>query len=263
MADVLGLASAVAGLVSVAIEVSRISFEYASEVRHASKAVSDYLRELSALTSAVLRLQEVTAKSEVQKALDDAPSQVGPLLQCMDDMTKLRAKLGKYTGSGLRTKIKSLLWPFEETETRKQAEMLRRYCGLLELMMSADTLAVSSKVLHEVRSMKVNDRRKEILAWLSTDSYKEKQADIFGSYCAGTARWVLETPQYCSWLKGEQDVLWCFGNRMFLVHFPAAALEEPCFKLPAIIGRLGFRLYVHRSPISDAQASPSTRRWLL
>lgn len=218
MAEALGLASAVAGLVSLAIEVSRISFEYASGVRHASKAVSDYLRELSALTSVILRLQNATTRPEVRNALEDLPAEPADpsILECMGDMTRLKTKLEKYTGNGLRMKIKTLLWPFEEKETRKLAEMFQRYCSILEAMISADTLVVSSKVLHEVRSMIIDDRRSEILAWLSSCPYQRRQAEILESHCDGTGQWLLETAEYTEWLRGEKNVLWCYGNRMSL-----------------------------------------------
>ena len=218
MADPLSLASAIAGLASLAIEVSRISFEYASEVRHASKAVSEYLRELSALTSAVLRLQGALSSREVQDALEDSASQAAnpSILQCLDDMETLRIRLDKYAASGVRRKFQTLLWPFEEKETRKSAEMLHRHCSALDLLLSADTLVVSSKALSEIRSLKIDDRRQKILDWLSTCPFRQKQAEVFRSHCEGTSQWLLHTDQYIRWRKGEHNVLWCHGNRMSL-----------------------------------------------
>jgi hypothetical protein len=142
MAEV-GLAAAVAGLISLAIEVSHLSFEYASAVRHTSRSVSGYLRELSALTSVVLRLQDAAERLEVRNALGDRPPGLpnASVMECIEQMKKLKEKLERYvSGSGIRGKVKSLAWPFEEKDTRHLTEMFQRYCSIFDMILSADTL---------------------------------------------------------------------------------------------------------------------------
>ncbi|KAI9864361.1 MAG: hypothetical protein M1813_003281 [Trichoglossum hirsutum] len=214
MAEV-GLAAAVAGLISLAIEVSHLSFEYASAVRHTSRSVSGYLRELSALTSVVLRLQDAAERLEVRNALGDRPPGLpnASVMECIEQMKKLKEKLERYvSGSGIRGKVKSLAWPFEEKDTRHLTEMFQRYCSIFDMILSADTLIVSSTTLHEVRALKADDNRRVILEWLSTYRYGRKQAEILERHYAGTGQWLLDAPQYSEWLNGDQSVLWCYGN---------------------------------------------------
>jgi hypothetical protein len=61
MAEILGIASAVAGLISLTIETYRISANYISGVRNASKLVKDLLRELGALRKVLFDLDDLIA----------------------------------------------------------------------------------------------------------------------------------------------------------------------------------------------------------
>ena len=143
MAEALGLASAVAGLASLAIQVSQISFQYVSGVRHASKIVSAYLQELSALTSVVLRLQNVLEQPQVEAALAARSSIASSTTfdECAKEMQMLKSKLERHLSEkGFRSKLKALSWPLEEKETRHFMELFHRYCNTFNVAVSAETL---------------------------------------------------------------------------------------------------------------------------
>jgi hypothetical protein len=61
MAEILGIASGIAGLLSLTIETYRISANYISGVHNASKLVKDLLRELSALKKVLVDLDDLIA----------------------------------------------------------------------------------------------------------------------------------------------------------------------------------------------------------
>jgi hypothetical protein len=61
MAEALGLAAGIAGLLSLTIETYRISAKYISGVRNASKLVTDLLRELDALKKVLVDLDGLIA----------------------------------------------------------------------------------------------------------------------------------------------------------------------------------------------------------
>ncbi|KAH0564763.1 hypothetical protein GP486_001846 [Trichoglossum hirsutum] len=209
MAEALGLAAGVAGLISLAIEVSRLSFEYASAARHSSKIVSGYLRELSALTSVILRLQDAAEQLEVQNALGARPSGLpnASVMECIEQMEKLKEKLERYkSSSGIRAKVKPLAWPFEEKDTRHLTETFQRYCSIFDMILSADTLWVPNVLRAK------DDHHRAILEWLSTYRYGRKQAEILERRYVGTGQWLLDAPQYSEWLNGDQSVLWCYGH---------------------------------------------------
>ena len=128
MADVLGLASAVASLVTLVGQVSKLSYAFLSDVKNASKSQKLYLQEASALTEALLRIEDAL---EVQGISAVRPSSTfkHSLADCHDLLLSLKASLEKATqGAGQMPKIKSSLkWPFGEREVRSTVETLRRH----------------------------------------------------------------------------------------------------------------------------------------
>jgi Fungal N-terminal domain of STAND proteins len=62
MAEALGLAAGIAGLLSLTIETYRISAKYINGVRNASKLVKDLLRELDALKKVLVDLDGLIAE---------------------------------------------------------------------------------------------------------------------------------------------------------------------------------------------------------
>lgn len=69
MSDPISVAGTVAGLVSLALQLSQVSLQYVASVKNSSKAWSSYIRELSALTSALIRLQTASEAQECGSVL--------------------------------------------------------------------------------------------------------------------------------------------------------------------------------------------------
>lgn len=61
MAEVIGLTTGIITLVSLSLTVSQVSYEYVQKVRGSSTAISRYLQEILALSSALLKVQETLA----------------------------------------------------------------------------------------------------------------------------------------------------------------------------------------------------------
>lgn len=56
---------------------------------------------------------------------------------------------------------------------------------------------------------------KEIMAWLSSLNFDEKQKRLIEQRTEGTGRWFLESPQFAEWRDGKsvEKVFWCPGKR--------------------------------------------------
>jgi hypothetical protein len=146
MAEGLALASSVAGLASLAIQLTQVSFQYVSDVRKASKAISSYLQELSVLTSVLLRLQDVVDMPDIRELLAVRPSTLSAtaIRECRTELDHLKSKLEKRTSKdGLLGNLKVLTWPFEEKETRRTVDMLHRFREIFHAALSSDTLYAS------------------------------------------------------------------------------------------------------------------------
>ena len=128
MAEAIGLASAIAGLVTLVGQVAKLSYIFLSDVRGASKSQKLYLQEISALTEVLLRVEQAI---DVQGLRDIRPSSISTeaLQECHELLKALKTSLEKATeGTNRFEKFKSSLkWPFEEKEVKNLVEMLHRH----------------------------------------------------------------------------------------------------------------------------------------
>ena len=148
MADPLSTAASVAGLVSIAIQLSQLSFQYVSSVKGSSKAWSSYIQELSALTSVLLKVQlasdaaDTTGKDLLAMmsglALGISSSAV---LECAAELNQLRAVMAeKLQKRGIRGRLEMLAWPFSEPDTERRVQALHRFTTLFSSSLVADNL---------------------------------------------------------------------------------------------------------------------------
>jgi hypothetical protein len=127
MAEAIGLASAIAGLLTLIGQVTKLSYIFLSDIRSASKSQKLYLQEVSALTEVLLRIEQ---SLEVQELGVVRPSISTKALQdCQELLGSLKTSLEKATESSSRIeKLKSSIkWPFDENEVKKLVERLHRY----------------------------------------------------------------------------------------------------------------------------------------
>jgi hypothetical protein len=57
------------------------------------------------------------------------------------------------------------------------------------------------------------DERRKILNWLSKRNFWTNQLDYFARAEDGTGQWLLDSPEFKTWIAGEKQFLWCCGDR--------------------------------------------------
>lgn len=139
MTEPLGIASGVAGLLSLAITVVDTSYRYVSNVRNASRAVQSYFRELSALKKVLIRVDEVVHNLDITDLLSTNQSLLyeGCLDECKVELESLHQRLKKRKADNA---FNRLSWPFAEAETQRLVETLHRYQSVFHTALSADGL---------------------------------------------------------------------------------------------------------------------------
>ncbi|KAG7406969.1 Ankyrin-3 [Fusarium oxysporum f. sp. rapae] len=148
MAEALGIASGAAGLLSLAIEVTKLSYTYIASVRGAPKSLTSYIGELATLTSVLLQLDDLIQA----KRLNSQNSQIlsKALSDCKQEVEHLRAKLErKVSYGGIKAKVAALAWPLSESELQDKVNMLHRYNGIFSSALQADSFAL---VLRDIKS---------------------------------------------------------------------------------------------------------------
>ncbi|KAI9774836.1 MAG: hypothetical protein M1840_000052 [Geoglossum simile] len=220
MAEVLAIASGIAGLLSLTIEVYSISARYISCVKNASSAVGDVLRELKSLKTILTELDKVTEHMESEKVFQERSSS----LLSVDDseeyrevLERLRVKMLKQASqTGFSAKMKNFAWPFSEERTQCMVDLLRRHVGIFGQALTIDTFFTTSQVLKEVRSLGQDKREKKttkVLEWLSSVDMQPKQQDILSRRQSGTGEWLLCNECFIDWMDNDSvSLLWCPGD---------------------------------------------------
>jgi Fungal N-terminal domain of STAND proteins len=138
MAEAVGLASGIAQLVVIAVQITQLSYGYVSDVRNASRTQKTYLQEVSALTDVLFRLEEAIQESEAAGALDNRPQSLShkALSECHQQLALQRSKLEKH--------IARLIWPFQDRELKKAIDDLHRFRSIFADYITANIASVSA-----------------------------------------------------------------------------------------------------------------------
>src|SRR5436190_272323 len=144
MAEAIGIASGIAGLLNLAITVTEISFRYISNVHSASKSISAYLQELASLKTLLVHLDGLAHSPDTADIfMERSPALLSmfSISQCQFELDQLRVKLQKQTTGNLPlSSVNRLFWPFAEEETRRLVEAIHRYRSYFQTALSADEL---------------------------------------------------------------------------------------------------------------------------
>jgi hypothetical protein len=148
MAEAIALASGVAGLLSLAIQITTISHRYISGFKGASKAVQSLFRELSALQKVLIQLQDIAQNPEYEEFTVHLQASVG-IAECHQELDRIRQKLQKRKADGaVSASLNRLTWPFVEDETQRLVEVLYRYQVTFTSSLFLDTLYASNLTAH-------------------------------------------------------------------------------------------------------------------
>ena len=144
MAEVLGIASGIAGLVSLTIEVFGISYKYINGVRHSSPRARWFLKELEDLRMILLCVEQFANETDQSEIFGDVGSCLLSIKQSNEYigvLEKVRDTLQQQqSGSSFRNATRALTWPFTEKETLSLAESLHRHLEIYDTALAVDSL---------------------------------------------------------------------------------------------------------------------------
>ena len=152
MAEVLGVVSGVAGLISLTIEVFGISYRYISGVRGASDTVSRFLGELENLKGVLLKIEHLSRELNDVDVFGDGPFSLLSKDDCnsyVDLLNTIRKDMEDRLPNGsFRRKVKALTWPFSEEKTVALVESLHRHLDIYKMALVANNMYWSRVQLH-------------------------------------------------------------------------------------------------------------------
>ena len=210
MAEPFSVTCGVAGLLSLAIELFKISKKYAENVNGASRAITDLIRELRNLQSVLLQIEALNSDRVDEAVANDVEF-------CSDILLKLRDSLAERTkGSRKMAKLKHLTWPFSETRTMEDVQKIHRYLTIFQTFIDVDANVGVRQTLLELKSLRIDKQTEHfqsMLRWLSNFKMREKHEDILAHRSMGSGDWLLRHEKFQAWLKGDKATqIWCPGD---------------------------------------------------
>ena len=221
MAEVLGIVSGVAGLMSLTIEVFQISYDFIDKVHNASDTIRRFLGELQDLKTVLIKFEKMTKNTDDRGIFGDDHScvlSIGESNEYVHLLETIRHKLEKRRADGsFRQKLKALTWPFSDDKTLGLIQALHRHLEIYQTALALDNLNVGKLTLSEVRRSKAaqqGSQVEEVLDWLSPLNMYQIQQDTLSRRHGNTGSWLLEEPSFQRWVfsEGSDRTLWCPGD---------------------------------------------------
>lgn len=147
MAAGLNIASAVAGLLSLAIDVTQLTQSFVSGISRESSIISMYLEELIALKKVLSDVQDmILLYPQTATIFEIMPSSLlstTDLRDCQHELEQLYHTLRqRRDNASLSATFKRLAWPFKEDETGRLVNVLRRCRDNIQVSLAIDGLCV-------------------------------------------------------------------------------------------------------------------------
>ena len=158
MADPFSLATGIAGLISLSLEVTKIAQQYIQGVRHSSKDIDDFLQELAALTDVLRQLDAFLKKDEAgARSFDQTSVLVKTYKACRSSLEKTRSALQSRVNE--HKLLKALTWPFVGKEHQEVISAILRWIHTFQFALTIDGCVLLSKASSEVSAILTNQLR--------------------------------------------------------------------------------------------------------
>ena len=124
MAEPFSIATGIAGLISLTIEITKITHAYVHEVKNASNKARELDQTLAALTQVLQQLETLLMKQNVEGPIFKETSVLFLNYDvCRTTLKKIRSKFEPT----LRPRLASLIWPFTEKEHQQSVAHIHQW----------------------------------------------------------------------------------------------------------------------------------------
>ncbi|KAJ7440446.1 ankyrin repeat-containing domain protein [Mycena latifolia] len=222
MAEVLGIIASAIQLVDTALKAR----EYIKDFHNASTEQRKLFMELDDLKPLLTEVEKHVAASPSTNVLQQMTAPLGRFKTMMDKFTA-KFELPDSRLSKLSKQLSWTLWNKKEAK-----EYLQEFESMKSLLNTWLTLgiwdagekhdqehkkdhnAILATVTEQGRTQQERDKaakEKEILNWITSLNFFQRQADVFHAWQIGTGEWLLSDATFKNWELGSGGVLWCRG----------------------------------------------------
>lgn len=140
-----GLAANVAGLVSLAIEVSHLLADYFASIKNLSTNMKSLREDLASLQHVLRQLSSFLHGGDAAgKSFQRSSVFYLTIASCIGDVQEMAVKLRLSKNIVART-VEKLHWPFEEKELSKFNDRLRKYISICQFSLTMENWYLSLK----------------------------------------------------------------------------------------------------------------------
>ncbi|KAF4812486.1 Vegetative incompatibility protein HET-E-1 [Colletotrichum siamense] len=139
------------------------------------------------------------------------------LFTCKEELEDVLKSLQKRLG-GSRFGWERLKATFSNEKTQSAIENVQRRCQDInsKILIDNTTLAVNTNL--EVQSTRkelterhLDEKKRKILDWITPIDFAAQQIDNLERRQDGTGKWLLESPEFQTWIKEDRKTLFCPG----------------------------------------------------
>ncbi|KAI9681865.1 MAG: hypothetical protein M1822_006942 [Bathelium mastoideum] len=238
MAEIIGLISSIAQLADSSHKIVL----FIDSLKNASKDQKELFGELKIFLPILYSLLDKTHDQRRQN-LDqewlDAMRQLKPALdELVLSLGRMTDQLPVQPGSKLKTFTGNVGWVLTQEKFKKVLSRIERIKSTILVALNRSTsdlllvikkemaciqeetalikhvatkLEITARALEELGSERDLNTRQETLAWLSHLSFVDTQHEKIKARHAGTGVWLLESPEYLSWIDNQGKTIWCPG----------------------------------------------------
>lgn len=227
------------GAISLGIQLIQSLDTFVQNYRHAPTEIVAFQEELKRHKSNLEKARRVLALRAKDSEQHDGESDPWAK-QCEAEIDKVLNTLNLPEKSWKKVPAR-LKQAMRSDNLRKAIAQLHRYCEqVLEQVAieSFEDQITSQRHLQQLSSFNLNQRRTNILNWLTPHRHSGRQKDLLRQFQEGTLGWVFEQDEFLNWQIGSRTVQ---GDEETTTQGSPATEDHPDGRVPPILWYYGGR----------------------
>ncbi|KAH8593813.1 hypothetical protein B0O99DRAFT_574491, partial [Bisporella sp. PMI_857] len=228
MAEVIGIAGSIAGLVTLADMVVRKGYKYLKEVKNADATLKSIIREVNNLSGVLHSLSNVATVIAAEAAQESSSIQIYSVQRCFETLNSALAILNNELPSMPSSKSSSFRWPKKSANLKEILADIQRHKTTMSLAMNATEMSTLSELLSGQKKIQgslrnievdylerhknsIDETKQKMLNWLGSINARKWQDTNINLRKEGTGIWFTDGPELKQWQTEPNSQLWVHG----------------------------------------------------
>ncbi|KAH8765160.1 hypothetical protein BGZ57DRAFT_767925, partial [Hyaloscypha finlandica] len=232
MAEVIGVADSVKGLVTIADAVVRKGFKFIKDVKDAENSAEKLVEEVNNLSGVLHSLNNVVERLEEDGGNIDPSTQIHYIESCYKTLKKIQDHFDEAMPATPMSRGDRLKWPLKKERTKELLIEIGRHKATMTLAMSARQWTALLQVLAgqddirggmegirlsleadraERRKVVMSEERRKMLDLLGRVDARKWQDSNIRLRQPGTGVWFTDGIEFKTWLLIDDSKLWING----------------------------------------------------